>query len=86
MDFWWATVTGDDVYGSLPENIWNETVHFIAKQFGLNNRSDLVFKKKTGRAPTPSPSKWYSYKSVMPDDGEYDDGSPVVQIFLQFSA
>ena len=73
-DFWWATVTGDDVYGSLPENIWNETVHFIAKQFGLNNRSHLVFKKNTSRAPAPSPSKWYSYKSVMPDDGEYDDG------------
>jgi hypothetical protein len=68
-----ATVTGDDVYGSLPENIWNETVHFIAKKFGLNNRSHLVFKKNTGRAPTPSSSKWYSYKSEMPDDGEYDD-------------
>jgi hypothetical protein len=59
-DFWWAKVTGDDVYGSLKENIWNETVHFIAKKCGLKNRPHLVFKTNTGRTPTPSPSKWYS--------------------------
>jgi hypothetical protein len=59
-DFWWATVTGDDVSGSLSENIWNETVPFIGKQCGLKNRSHLVFKKNAHRAPTPSPSKLYS--------------------------
>ena len=73
-DFWFATVTGDDVYGSLDDNVWNKSVHFIAKQFGVTKRSDVVFKKKSGKAPTPNPFKWYSSKSVMPDDGEDDDG------------
>ena len=41
-DFWFATVTGDDVYGSLNDNIWNKMVHFIANQFGVTKRSDVV--------------------------------------------
>ena len=48
-DFWFATVTGDDVYGSLDDNVWNESVHFIAKQFGVTKRSDVVFKKNLGK-------------------------------------
>ena len=48
-DFWFATVTGDDVYGSLDDNVWNKLVHFIAKQFGVTKRSDVVFKKKSGK-------------------------------------
>ena len=73
-DFWWATVTGYDVYESLEVDIWKESGHFIAKQFGVTNRSNVVFRTSdAAKKPQPSSHKWFSYKSVMPDNGEYDD-------------
>lgn len=43
-DYWVATGTGDDVYDELDMVVWKETVHFIANQFGVNNRTTVVFK------------------------------------------
>ena len=36
-DFWVATVIGDYVYDALDIDIWKESVHFIAKKFGVAN-------------------------------------------------
>ena len=47
-DLWWETVTGYDIYESLKVDIWKESVHFIAKKFGVTNRTTLVIKTCAG--------------------------------------
>ena len=73
-DFWWATVTGYYTSKSLDVDIWKESVHFIAMHFGMTNRRTVVFKTHAGTKNFQPPLfEWFSYKSVMPDDGEYND-------------
>ena len=74
QDFWMAVVRGDDAYGSLESDIWKESVHFIAKQLGVTNRSNVVFRtENSAKKPKPSPFKVFAEKIVMQDDGELDD-------------
>ena len=73
-DFLATTVIRDVVYDALDMDIWKNSVQFIAKKFGVTNRTTVVFKTHTGtKNPQPPPYKWFSYKSVMIDDEEYDD-------------
>ena len=49
-------------------------MHFIAKQFVVTNRTTVAFKTCTGaKNPPPPPYRWFSYKSEMPNDCNYDD-------------
>ncbi len=68
-----ATIIRDDVYDTLDMVIWKESVHVIAKQFGATYRTTVVFKTLLVPNPKTSPYKWFSYKSEMPEDGEYND-------------
>ncbi len=64
----------NDAYASLNANIWKETVHFVAKQMGVTNRSNVVFNNPNSRRkPLTSPYKWFAKTNAIPDDGEYDD-------------
>lgn len=45
---WGAAVIGHYVYEGLDDDIWKESVHFIAKQLGLTNRTNVVFQTKAG--------------------------------------
>ncbi len=73
-DKWGTTVTGNDVNEALDDDIWKESVHFIAKQLGVTNRADAVFQTKAGcKRVKPSPYKWFASKETMSDDGKDDD-------------
>lgn len=73
-DHWGTTVTGYDVYDELHDDIWKECVHFIAKQLGVTNRTNVVFQTKASRKIIqPSPYKWFAKIENFPDDKEYDD-------------
>jgi hypothetical protein len=73
-DGWWGVITANDAYESLNENIWKKTVHFVVKQMGVTNRSNVVFDNPNSRRkPMTSPYKWFAKTNAIPDDGEYDD-------------
>ena len=58
---WGTTVTGYDVYDQLDVDIWKECVHFIAKQLGVTNRTNVVFQTNAScKKIEPSPFKWFA--------------------------
>jgi hypothetical protein len=70
---WAAMVTVDNVYDSLDPGIWKESVYFVAKHLGRQIYQMLFSRQKCHKKPTPSPYKGFSYKSMISDDGEYED-------------
>ena len=48
QDFWMAKVIRDDVYDALDMDMWKESVHFIAKKFGISN-SEIELTKRAFR-------------------------------------